>query len=183
MKTAEQMYKYCMDNNYGQGNSKKWSLKHFHLIEESLAKDEEVLMCFIGLHNYQSLSKHDNNFGYAITPKRIIMAQKKVIGQVFQSIAIDNLNDITLDSKIMNGIITIDTIKESFNVCVNKNAAQNINNSIHDILFSLKENNKHSINSVPIDPTNEIIKYKNLLDMGAITQEEYDKKKKELLNV
>lgn len=29
----------------------------------------------------------------------------------------------------------------------------------------------------------EIAKYKSLLDSGAITQEEYDKKKKELLNI
>lgn len=29
----------------------------------------------------------------------------------------------------------------------------------------------------------EILKYKNLLDMGAITQEEYDKKKEQLLNI
>ena len=31
--------------------------------------------------------------------------------------------------------------------------------------------------------TDEIKKYKELLDMGAITQEEYERKKKELLNL
>lgn len=34
-----------------------------------------------------------------------------------------------------------------------------------------------------ISVTDEIKKYKELLDMGAITQEEYEKKKKELLNL
>lgn len=32
-------------------------------------------------------------------------------------------------------------------------------------------------------PSDEILKYKNLLDVGAITQEEYDAKKKQLLNL
>ncbi len=31
--------------------------------------------------------------------------------------------------------------------------------------------------------TDEILKYKNLLDMGAITQDEYDAKKKQLLGL
>lgn len=33
------------------------------------------------------------------------------------------------------------------------------------------------------DPADEIMKYKQLLDTGAITQEEYDAKKKQLLNL
>lgn len=35
---------------------------------------------------------------------------------------------------------------------------------------------------VPVNVTDEIMKYKQLLDMGAITQEEYDQKKTELLH-
>lgn len=34
-----------------------------------------------------------------------------------------------------------------------------------------------------IDPVDEIKKYKELLDLGVISQEEFDKKKKELLNL
>ena len=34
-----------------------------------------------------------------------------------------------------------------------------------------------------LDPADEIMKYKKLLDTGAITQEEYEAKKKQLLNI
>lgn len=51
-------------------------VKHFKLIEESLLPHEEVKMPFIGLHNYIASTKHDGNFAYAVTNKRIIMAQK-----------------------------------------------------------------------------------------------------------
>ena len=40
-----------------------------------------------------------------------------------------------------------------------------------------------SINTNEVDNITEIKKYKELLDSGIITQEEFDKKKKELLNV
>lgn len=67
-----------------------------------------------------------NDFAYAITNKRIIMAQQKVLGQNFQTVAIDNLNDITAKIGAIMGVITIDTIKERFNVGVNSIQAKKI---------------------------------------------------------
>ncbi|MDL0397548.1 SHOCT domain-containing protein, partial [Clostridioides difficile] len=46
--------------------------------------------------------------------------------------------------------------------------------------YNVMEDKKKSISSSTAD---EILKYKNLLDMEAITQEEFDAKKKELLNL
>jgi hypothetical protein len=183
MKTAQEMYQYCLDNGYGEGMTKKWGIKHFTLIEQALGTDEDAIMCFIGLHNYVSVTKHDNNFAYAITNKRILIAQQKMIGQVFQTIDIDNLNDVTMNTGMLMGVITIDTIKERFNVAVNKQHAQSINSAIHDVLFNLKQqkkvftSNQSSTGSV----ADEILKFKNLLDIGAITQDEFEQKKKQLL--
>lgn len=36
---------------------------------------------------------------------------------------------------------------------------------------------------IPFSPADEILKYKNLLDLGAITPEEYEKKKNQLLEM
>ena len=181
--SAKQMYQYCVDNNFGNGLNEKWSVKHFMLIEQALQSDEEVLMCFIGLHNYVSMSKHDNNFAYAITNKRVIMAQQKVIGQVVQSVLLDNLNDITANSGLALGVITIDTMKEKFNVCVDKHSANKICEKVHEVLLSMNST-KNVQTQVPIQQisvADEILKFKNLLDMGVITQEEFEKKKSELL--
>lgn len=184
MKTAQDMYQYCLDNNFGEGMTRKWALKHFALIEQSLQPDEEAIMCFIGLHNYISATKHDNNFAYAVTNKRILMAQQKMIGQNFQSISIDNLNDITMTTGVLMGVITIDTIKEKFNVAINKQVANNINRVIHDVLHSLKEDKKIPAQTqTGVSSADEILKYKNLLDMGIISQDEFDKKKKQILGL
>lgn len=181
MKGAEQMYQYCVDNNYGTGVNRTWGIKHFLLIEKALQPDEDVKMCFIGLHNFVSTTKHDNNFAYAITNKRIIMAQQKLVGQNFQSVVYSNLNDITMSTGMLYGIITIDTYKEKFNVAVEKYSAKKINDKLHEILFSIRQPKNVPTQTQTISSADELLKYKNLLDMGAITQEEYDKKKKELL--
>lgn len=182
MRTAEEMYQYCIDHNFGEGMNKKWGIKHFSLIERALKDDESPIMCFIGLHNYVSPTKHDNNFAYAITNKRILIAQQKLVGQTFQTVDIASLNDVTMTTGVLMGIITIDTIKEKFNVAVNKKVAESINNTIHDVLFSLKQQKGNVAQERPVSSVaDELLKFKNLLDMGVITQEEFDKKKRELL--
>ena len=45
------------------------------------------------------------------------------------------------------------------------------------------EETAESDSSSEISAADEILKYKNLLDAGAITQEEYDTKKKQLLGI
>lgn len=187
MRTAQEMYQYCIDNGFGEGMNKKWGLKHFSLVEQALGEDEHAIMCFIGLHNYISTTKHDNNYAYAITNKRIIMGQQKLVGQSFQTVMIDNLNDITMKTGMIFGTVIIDTVKETFNVGINKISAKKINSVIHNVLLSLKEERKSSIQTANQQnvhsSADELLKFKNLLDMGAITQEEFEKKKRDLLGL
>lgn len=86
-----------------------------------------------------------------------------------------------MSTGLLMGVVTVDTIKEKFNVGVNKIAAQNINNMIHDILLKTKKKENVSVQNNATSVADEILKFKNLLDMGAITQEEFEKKKSELL--
>lgn len=187
-RNANDMYKYCIDNNYGMGTDKSWALKHFQLIERSLGSDEEILMCFIGLHNYISSSKHDSNFAYAVTNKRIIMAQKKMIGEIIQTVSLKNVNDITMTTGAITGIITIDTVKETFNVAINKSAARNINDKIHELILDIQESKVNSgEQKIRVEQTyssvDEILKFKELFDMGVITEEEFNIKKKQILGI
>ncbi|UZT82107.1 PH domain-containing protein [Caproicibacterium sp. BJN0003] len=190
MHTAEEMYNYCITHKFGSGTIKSWALKHFQIIEDNLMRNETVYMTFIGLHNYKSSTSHDKNFAYAITDKRIMIAQKQPLGKVFQTVNISNINDITFSSGILMGILTIDTYKEVFNVGLGKDEAENINSLIHIVIDKIKsDNNKPAapesprIESPAPSAADELLKYKGLLDAGAITQEEYDAKKKQLLGL
>lgn len=187
--TAEGMYQYCLDNKLGSGWNRKWGTKHFKIIEENLLPGEEIKMPFIGLHNSISVSKHDGHFAYALTNKRIMMAQKKAVtGEIFQTVSLNNINDITFQSGLIYGKLTIDTIKETFNIEVDKETAKTIKSSFHVIMNELKNvsvtsdvemlntaQNKFSI-------ADELKKYKELLDLGILTQEEFEIQKNKLLN-
>ena len=169
---------------FGESQNQAWALKHFSLIEKSLSADEDAIMCFIGLHNYISPTKHNNNYAYAITKKRIIMAQKQLIGEALQSVFLDNINDITFTTGLLFGIITFDTIKEKFNVGLDKIQAANINSEIHNLIHELKQKTDITASSaITTDPIVELKKYKELLDTGVINQEDFDAKKKQLLNL
>lgn len=189
LKTAEEMYKYCAENNLGTGMTKGWAIKHFNLLIENLKPDEKIYSVFIGLHNYKSMSKHDNNFAYAITNKRIIMAQHKILGANIQSVNIDNINDITLSKTGIAGIgigtVCIDTYKETFNVGINVTFASNVYNCVHNALDEIKGSTLGNTSTPPVynNPTEQLKEMKELLDMGIITPDEFNIKKKQILGL
>lgn len=186
MRTAKEMYAYCKANNFGRGFNEHNSLKHFEIIANNLQADESVELVFIGLHNYQSATKHDNNYAYAITNKRIMMAQKKVIGSNFQTVSLDNINDITFTTGMVFGIITVDTMKERFNVAVDKATGESINTAIHETLDRIKSGGRQKQDrTTPYDTdiASHLEYYQQLVKDGLITEKDYETKKRQLLGL
>lgn len=187
MTKASEMASFCDRYGYGKGQSVKWTTKHFQIIADSLSTGEYVIFCFVGLHNYISTSKHDNNYAYALTNKRIIAGQQKLVGNHVQSIKLDKLNDITKSRGALLGVLTIDTLSEKVNVAVDKETTDRIARSLNEIIFDLKGEETNSQNTTTIttnvSSADEIRKFKQLLDEGIITQEEFDLKKRELLGL
>lgn len=187
--TAEKLYEYCVNNGFGTGFTKGWALSHFQIIIDNLLPGEKILFPFIGLHNFVSMSQHDNNFAYAVTDKRIIMAQKKVIGQVMQTVNWENINDITMSTGVAFGVITIDSYKETFNVGVGKTFAGNINQRLQEVYQRIKHpvtqtTEPHASEPQPqLDSYEELKKVKELYDAGILTEEEFAAKKKQLLGL
>lgn len=135
MKTADAMYEYRVENKYEQELRKKTSLKHFKLIEENLEEDEEVSMTFMGFHNYKSVTDHVGVFAYALTDKRMMFAQKKLTGTTINTVLFNEVNDVSVSEGKMFGLIRFDTVKESFNVAVDKNRVNNIHEKMKEIIF------------------------------------------------
>ncbi len=183
LKTASRMYEHCVKNGYGYGWNRKWSEKHFSLIEDSLIKDEKVIFPFIGLYDFLA-KRSDGHYACALTNKRLIIAQKKVFGEILQTIYVENINDITYRADPPFGIIIIDSIKETMNIGFAKNVARKVYNRLHEVLDSLKNSEANQIENLSINKlseADEIMKFKELLDQGIITQEEFEKQKRKLL--
>ena len=173
LKTPEEMYQYCIDNELGTGMGcgKGGAIKRFNLLIQNLKDDENVYCVFIGLHNYKKQTKsNEGNYAYALTNKRCIMVQHKLFGVSVQAVDVESITNISFVKTGIYGIngigmICIDTWD---NIRVSKS---NVNN------------NRITISNDVKSPVEEIKEYKELLDMGIISKEEFEKKKKELLNL
>lgn len=185
MRTAESMYNNCLENGTGSGFSKRSGLRHFTIIEEVLDNNEEVYMTFIGLKDYLSVSDHKNNYAYAITNKRIIIGQSKLmgLGKDIQTISMDRISDISLSKGMVMGVVTIDTLGEVFNVGLDKHSAESIFNEAHRIIFEYIKNDSPNIKNQNDDPIEKIRQFKSLMDEGIISEAEFESKKKELLDI
>lgn len=186
MRTAEEMYRYCEENGYLTRPVKRSGTNSFRIIEENLAPNEKVYMAFMGIKDYISMTENKDIYAYAITNERIMFAQKKFLGEEFKSILLDRFNDITLSKGMMFGIITFDTIGEYFNAAINKKAAGNISAEANRIIFDLIRNNKMGANNAgsnEADVTEDLRKFKALLDDGIITEAEFNTKKTKLLGL
>lgn len=90
-----------------------WRKKaHIKVIEKHLNPEERVIYAFCCQKGFSSFEIF-NTFAIAITNKRIILAQKRILfGYLFLSITPDMFNDFTIKTGIIWGKACIDTVKE-----------------------------------------------------------------------
>lgn len=116
----------------------------------------------------------------AITDKKVLFVNS-VLGQTEQKqMRIEDINSMEEFIRFGVGELRIKGITEIFIIKINKWKQQIvIKQSIEKAQELKKQNNNVNISS--ISNADEIRKYKQLYDDGIITQEEFEKKKKELL--
>lgn len=181
MKTADHMYRYTVAHGFGKGIV-GWGKKHFKVLEHSLASDENATICFV------AISETDSSSGfhaYAITNKRILCAQKRLIaGESVKSVNLDNLNDITFRTDLYHGYLELDTFKERMSLRFPEKAdAKRLYALINEYFSDFKKKSNPSAGAIAQhSAADELRKFKQLLDEGILTQEEYDAKKERLLN-
>ena len=184
MRTAQEMFDFVQENKFLTAETKKMTRLHFELIEEALEPDEDVLFCFVGMHNASSLTKSEGYYAYAFTNKRIIYGRRNLVGRTVSTLLYDNLNDITTENKVMFGTVTISTKNEIIRIGLPGLQVQVIGPKLHNILHEQKsKGNAPQAASDNKSAAEQLKEFKELLDMGILTQEEFDAKKKELLNL
>lgn len=177
---SDEMYNYCLENNLCGTGSKITAAKNFELLLQSLDSDEEIYFIFVGLHNFKSALSHYGEYAYAITNKQIIAVQKQMLQKKIHSVKLDYINDISMKKIGLWGSISIDTMKEKLMIGCSQGHTEPIYQGIKKALDDIKAPEKSSVTSNPVEQVKQL---KELLDMGILTQEEFDKKKKELLGL
>ena len=184
MKTADEMLEFMKLHKLGSGVISTNEKRHFKVLAKQLKPNEDIDVCFMGLHNYKSMSNHNGYWAYGITKDKIIMAQNRVIGEHVLVVSLRNINDVFMKTGIVWGTLTIDTRDEVFNIAIDKNSIRNIHEMVTDKLFEYTENlHKNVVDGAtpPNSAADELIKWKNLMDQGIITEEEFERKKFEIL--
>ena len=129
--------------NYKQRNKGTicWRLKaHSKVIEKHLNPDEEIQYVFAAQKGLSSLEIF-NTYVVAVTNKRIILAQKRILfGYLLVSITPDMFNDLTISTGIIWAKVVIDTVKEVITLSnVSKKAANEIETSVTEMMMTEKK--------------------------------------------
>ena len=79
MRSAQELYDYCFSNGYTAAQPEKLKMCCAGLVKK-LNDNENVLLCFMGIHNYISATDYDGFYLYAITDQRFIMITSTLFG-------------------------------------------------------------------------------------------------------
>lgn len=143
-----------------------------------------MLSVFIGLHNYVSASKQENTAAYAITMDGIMVAQQNLIGKAISNTSLDYVNDIKLKTGLLGGAVTFDAMSETFSVFFNKEIVQRVSDRTREcIQYAKEQKNKDHVATWQNNFAAFLRELKLLLDDWIISQDEFDTKKKQLLNL
>lgn len=187
MRTAKEMVDFCIEKSSAMGNSGNL-YPHFAMIERNLLDDEEVLYAFssVGVKDRKRKSILSDYVAVVCTNKKLMYAGKKLTrGDFLRSVNYDTINDISSEKWLFAyGTVIVDSLTEYMNFTVTKESVEKIRNAILEIIEDnqAKKNIPIAQNN-PTSAADELRKYKELLDDGIISQEEFDQKKKQLLGL
>ena len=171
-------------------------VKSFTSIEEALTEDENVSFTLpLTSWNKGNTSTHSMLMdcgALALTNKRLLISGRMcgllAKGTYCDLHSIDSVLSVSILSQTFGvARIKIETKGEDdLQIFFPKNIAQKVVNDLSLAIEKCKNSNIEAgttIVNMALSSADEIKKYKKLLDIGAITQEEFDAKKKQLLGL
>lgn len=162
-------------------NINEWlTTKEIDELPNILSKEESIKAITSGLTD-------GNTWLVVCTNKRVLMLDKGLLyGLKFIDIPLDRVNSITYTTGLMFGNIAITDGAVTRAI---ENVSKGTVSFFADTVNKQKEIYTQSKNTPvtqvvnTISTADEILKFKELLDIGVITQEEFEMKKKKLLNL
>lgn len=192
MKTTQEMLEFArMEQGatigvYDNAKNNPYKLA-FNEVERCLSEDEEAIFTFIAT----SLSRKESSQlfynGVAVTNKRMIIGGQikglLKVSYTAQSFSIENINSVNESYSWIGADLIVETLGDDLRFSMqNREIAGKIKNSLWSAIDSIKHTNV-SMKEASFSSADELKKYKDLLDNGIITQEEFEQKKKQLLGL
>jgi hypothetical protein len=162
---------------------------HINYLKSCLDSGEKILFLFSGYGENWDLA-HPGSFpttvGCLTSNEALLFASKGLIGAKSKRIQLSDLKEITIINKFIKHLVIFETITEQFIIDVGSmSSSKKISEIIREykIKFNVKnkKNNDNNDFKANFSVADELLKFKQLLDAGLITTEEFEKKKQELL--
>ena len=183
MKTCGEISNFINQNGY-YDNYSDFSVSISKIVD-TLKDGEEVLFA-AGTRSITNATHVMCQKGavVAITNQRLIYAGKSAAmfskNIYVKSVSVEQTSDILYNEK--SGGISIDFRNEVVIFWTDKRKIVEVFNKVTAAIDYIK-NAKNTPSVISVSTTDELKKYKELLDSGVITQEEFDAKKKQLLGL
>ncbi|PWM73533.1 MAG: hypothetical protein DBX59_04745 [Bacillota bacterium] len=192
MRTLAEIKQFILENKaYGYDTDIKTIEKgkidkHVQHILNQLHENEEIhfaLLC-ISIYNGPSIVCSGTCI-LTITDERILYGCVGMLSTTTKSIKIGDCLDVASDTfGVFRGTIVINTKTEKVKFEAQKKSIPHLSKMIDDCLRTIADRSQKNGNvAQEVSPAEELKKFKELLDMGVISQEEFDAKKKQLLGV
>ena len=192
MKTLSEIKEFMLSNgSYGHDidadaikNGKFDEAINFVLSQTDVDEDIVFALYTTGIYSNNSIVCGGKCI-FLITNKRIVYGAKDKLFSTIKSINASDCRDIKSDTfGLFTGTIYINTLTEIIKFPASKKQVLKLANMIDKAMKQIQSSSEsRNSNSAPFSAADELKKYKELLYMGIITQEEFDAKKKQLLGL
>lgn len=144
--------------------------------------DEKILFWVFGIYKTKSLGKDTVRNGLFIaTDRQIFFYAERFTGFETESFPFSNISSLEIGKGAMGhkiNIIASGNKSEMYGI----NLGQ-VDQFVDYVRSKIGKSSSITVSPLPLDPTDQLRKYKSLLDDGIISVEEFDLKKKELLGL
>lgn len=197
MKTAEEMLQYCVTHGTIWEKKPQKRFADFQMAEDCLKNGEYAIMCFTGIYSetnfkgldstwYIGIKEKENSWLCVFTNKRIIMTQKRIPPVRLKSIPYECLYDVSVEVSAPCANVLISTVNDYLDIHMSEGQGHQVRillNNVKKQIFESEVLKRKQLRSVwGYSMADEIRKFKELCDDGIITEEEFQKKKTELLD-
>ncbi|MCY1565530.1 PH domain-containing protein [Staphylococcus pettenkoferi] len=166
--------------------------KNLELIKNSfLHESEEITHAIFGAYETKSLGNDTVKNGVlAATEERIIFCAKRLSGYDSEIFHYNKISTFELSKKLMGNIVTFYSSGNKVSIkWINDDELDNFIEYVNKKIDGKEKDtqnvleSEHNTSNDDLESFKKIKMLKELLDIGAITQDEFETKKKQLLNL
>lgn len=194
----------CVADGLDDGMDPQLLRRHLAVVVNGLKPNEHPYVTFVAQANYRDGRRNDGQFAFVATQRALHSSQRRLFGLRPVTLPWETVTDIALEEGTERSVLTINAPRDAMRLGLGPDEAVAAVAALRAawrgtplspatrgaVLYtesaetSPKAAGSDVASPSPLgDPYEEVKKAKELLDLGILTQEEFDRKKRQLLGL